>query len=512
MKLEPVIGLEIHVQLKTKSKMFCSCVNPVAGGAPPNSAICPICLGYPGTLPVPNATAIEWTRLAGAALNCELTHKSKFDRKSYFYPDLPKGYQISQYDQPFCGHGSLEVVVDGQERIVGITRIHLEEDAAKNIHPVDRASGLYEAHTENYTLIDFNRAGTPLMEIVTEPDIKTPAEAKVFLQELQRIMRALGVSDADMEKGQMRCDANISLREEGSKEFNPKTEVKNLNSFRNVERALAYEIKRQTKIWEGVRHLHSRVSDTFKIPDTLARQQTRGWDADAQKTTEQRTKEEAADYRYFPEPDIPPFVFTEADDKKIKKQLPELPPARRKRFESEYGLNADQAQLFVDLPPLADYFENTISELNEGVGKGVRYLHSRVPDTLTKLATNLVLRELKPLLPNIKISPENFAEVVVLVEQGKITKTALPKLLAEMQATGGDPDPIIAKLGLAQVSDTSELDTIVDEVIQANPDVVAKIKAGKDSALQFLMGAVMAKTKGKASAPAVVALLKKKLN
>lgn len=513
MTLEPVIGLEIHVQLKTKSKMFCSCAN-IFGDVEPNSAICPICLGYPGTLPVPNATAIEWTRLAGAALNCELIHKSKFDRKSYFYPDLPKGYQISQYDQPFCGRGELAIVVDGQERKIGITRIHLEEDAAKNTHPANA----------NYTLIDFNRAGTPLMEIVTEPDIKTPAEAKTFLQELQRIMRALGVSDADMEKGQMRCDANISLREKGSKEFNPKIEVKNLNSFRNVERALAYEIKRQTKLWEGVsegvRNPEFKVPDTFKLtfklPDTL-KQQTRGWDADAQKTTEQRTKEEAADYRYFPEPDIPPFVFTEADDKKIKKQLPELPLARRKRFESEYGLAADQAQLFVDLPPLADYFENVVSELNEGVSEGVRNHEFKVPDTLpksdplTKSAANLVLRELKSLLPDIKITPENFAEVVVLVEQGKITKTSLSKLLAEMQATGGDPDPLIEKLGLAQVSDTGKLDTVVEEVIAANPDVVAKIKAGKDSALQFLMGQVMAKTKGKASAPTVVALLKKKL-
>lgn len=471
MKFEPVIGLEIHVQLKTKSKMFCSCAN-IFGDVPPNSAICPICLGYPGTLPVPNAAAIAWTRLAGAALNCKLAHKSKFDRKSYFYPDLPKGYQISQYDQPFCGRGALEIVVDGKERTIGLTRIHLEEDAAKN------------THTKNHTLIDFNRAGTPLIEIVTEPDIRTPAEAKVFLQELQRIMRALGVSDADMEKGQMRCDANISLRKIGSKKFNPKTEVKNLNSFRNVEHALAHEIKRQEKMLA--------VGD---IPKAA----TRGWDADAQKTTEQRTKEEAADYRYFPEPDIPPFVLTEADDEKIRKQLPELPPARRQRFESEYGLNADQAQLFVDLPLLADYFENTISELKE------------LDQNLTKQTANLILRELKSRLPDIKISPENFAEVVMLVEQGRITKTALPKLLAEMQATGGDPDPLIAKLGLVQLSDTSQLDAIVNEVIQANPDVVAKIKAGKDSALQFLMGQVMVKTKGQASAPTVIELLQRKI-
>lgn len=475
MKWEPVIGLEIHVQLKTQSKMFCACAN-IFGDVAPNSAICPICLGYPGTLPVPNATAIEWTRLAGVALNCQLSRRSKFDRKSYFYPDLPKGYQISQYDQPFCGRGELAIVVNGQARKIGITRIHLEEDAAKNTHPANT----------NYTLIDFNRAGTPLIEIVTEPDIKMPAEAKIFLQELQRIIRALGISDADMEKGQMRCDANISLREVGSQKLNPKTEVKNLNSFRHVERALAYEIKRQDKML---------VSG--EVPSAA----TRGWNAATQKTIAQRTKEEAADYRYFPEPDIPPFVFTEADDKKIKKQLPELPPARRQRFVNEYGLSADQAQLLIDRPLLADYFENIVSELT----------NMKVSDALIKLTANLVLREARKFLPDIKITPENFAEVVVLISDSKITKVALPRLLNEMQATGGDPDPLIQKLGLAQVGDAGELDAITDKVIAAHPDVVVKIKAGKDSALQFLMGAVMAKTKGQASPTVVLDLLRKKL-
>lgn len=471
MPLEPVIGLEIHVQLKTASKMFCSCAN-IFGDVKPNTAICPICLGYPGTLPVPNATAIEWIRKAGAALNCELALKSKFDRKSYFYPDLPKGYQISQFDQPFCGKGHL-----GR---IGITRIHLEEDAAKNTHP----------EKADYTLIDYNRAGTPLCEIVTEPDIKTPAEAKIFLQELQRIMRALGVSDADMEKGQLRCDANISLKEVGSTKLNPKTEVKNINSFRNVERALQFEIERQTK-----EHAEGRIPQGA----------TRGWDADQQKTILQRTKEEAADYRYFPEPDIPPFEFTEEENKAVMHSVPELPQERRARFELEYKLGAEQAMLLVDIPLLSNFFEETVSELGNA-------------DNDASLAANLILRDLRKLIDEqhldqktLKINPENFSEVVVIFKKQEINKNALPQLLAEMQKTGGDPDPIIEKLGLKQESNSDALGTAIDAVISENPDVVEKIKAGKGAALQFLMGQVMGKMRGQANPQMITDLLKKKL-
>ncbi|MGH9857108.1 MAG: Asp-tRNA(Asn)/Glu-tRNA(Gln) amidotransferase subunit GatB, partial [Acidobacteriota bacterium] len=277
--LEPVIGLEIHVQPNTKTKMFCPCAN-VFGDVRPNSAICPICLGYPGTLPVPNQQAIELTLLMGAALRTELATESKFDRKSYFYPDLPKGYQISQYDKPLCGKGELTITVNDTLRRIGITRIHLEEDAAKSTHDPDTKTAL----------IDYNRAGTPLIEIVTEPDIRSPEEAKVFLQELQQTVRALGVSTADMEKGQMRCDANISMRKAGSSDLHPKTEIKNINSFRFVEKALQYEIERQKEVWQkGIIPPHA----------------TRGWNSKTGKTIQQRTKEEAADYRYFPEPDIP---------------------------------------------------------------------------------------------------------------------------------------------------------------------------------------------------------------
>lgn len=488
MQLEPVIGLEIHVQLKTTSKMFCSCAN-IFGDVPPNSAICPICLGYPGTLPVPNATAITWTQRAGVALGCTLAAKSKFDRKHYFYPDLPKGYQISQYDQPFCGRGSVEVVVEGKPVSVGITRIHLEEDAAKNIHDA----------TTNSTLLDFNRAGTPLMEIVTEPDIRSPHVAKTFLQELQRIMRTLGVSDADMEKGQLRCDANISLREVGSSELHPKTEIKNLNSFRNVERALTYEIKRQQAAWEK--------------GDIPQQQSTRGFNAQKGITTAQRGKEEAADYRYFPDPDIPPFVFEETVLAAIKQELPELPHQKTARFRHQYALSEQQATTLVDTKRLVDFFEATVSELER-----LQRDHSEVDSAqlrpLVQLAANITLRQLRALVETVEtliITPENFAELVLLVFQGKVNTSALERILGEMQKTGGDPDPIIGKLGLEQVSEAGEIEQLVDAVIQEQPDVVAKIRGGKTGALQFLAGQVMAKSKGKANPATVMELLRQKL-
>ncbi len=492
MNLEPVIGLEIHVQLKTASKMFCSCAN-IFGDVPPNSAICPICMGYPGTLPVPNAKAIEWVQKAGAALGCELATSSKFDRKSYFYPDLPKGYQISQYDEPFCGKGALQIVVGGVARTIGITRIHLEEDAAKNIHD----------GTTNTTLIDFNRAGTPLMEIVTEPDIRTPEEAKLFLQELQRIVRAIEVSDADMEKGQLRCDANISLREVGEKTFHPKTEIKNLNSFRNVERALQYEIGRQTKEWEK-----------SGAPQVLA---TRGFNADTGVTTAQRTKEEAADYRYFPEPDIPPFTFTPEQLNVIRAAVPELPGALRTRLMKEFGLAEQHAAQLASEPFLASLFEEVVSELQQQDQEQVAVLTKELPD-LVKLAANMVLRQLREIIvaqaltrDTLKVTPENLAELVVLLQQGRVAASGVTAVIAEMQRTGGDPDAIIAKLGLEQESGEEALLQYVHDVIAANPDVVAKIKAGKDSALQFLMGQVMAKSKGKANPGVITALLRQQL-
>lgn len=491
MELEPVIGLEIHVQLKTASKMFCSCPN-VFGDIEPNTAICPICMGHPGTLPVPNEKAIEWIQLVGMALNCEIATESKFDRKSYFYPDLPKGYQISQYDKPFCGKGELSLVIDGEQRSIGITRIHLEEDAAKNTHP----------QGADFTLVDYNRGGTPLIEIVTEPDIRNPQEAKAFLQELQRIVRALGVSDADMEKGQMRCDANISMRPVGESVMNPKTEVKNVNSFRFVEKALEYEITRQTDLWNnGETPTHA----------------TRGFDSKRSVTTEQRTKEEAADYRYFPEPDIPPFTFDETYLAVIKKQLVELPSAKRNRFMDQYGVDAQQAEILVANTQIAYFFEDVVSELKQLDNEQVGIAPAEVP-ALVELTQKIALREVREIMTagdlsyeDLKITAANFAELVVLVHEGKLGRGAVKQVLEEMQKTGGDPDHIIQNLGLAQVSESSDLEKYADEVIAENPEVVEKIKRGKEGAIQFLMGQVMAKSQGKANPGVVIEILKKKI-
>lgn len=492
MQLEPVIGLEIHVQLTTKSKMFCSCAN-IFGDVVPNTAICPICLGYPGTLPVPNKQAIEWIQLAGAALNCELAKESRFDRKSYFYPDLPKGYQISQFDKPFCGKGKLTVLVDGQEVTIGITRIHLEEDAAKNTHPTGA----------DYSLVDYNRAGTPLMEIVTEPDIKNPGQAKAFLQELQRIMRALGISDADMEKGQMRADANISLHPVGETKLYPKTEIKNVNSFKFVERALQYEIERQTKLWEkGETPQHA----------------TRGWDSTTGKTLPQRTKEEASDYRYFPEPDIPPFTFSDEQLTATKNAVPELPGDKAKRLVRQTGIPIEQAQLLIESYSLSAFYEEAVSELQDIEVAEVAVSKEELPG-LVKLLANLALRDLRGLMQQknlaypetLKISPEDFAELVVIVHEGKINSGAVGQVLQEMQATGGDPHPIIKKLGLEQVNEAGDLERYADEVISEQPQVVAKIKEGKEAAIQFLMGQVMAKSGGRANPKTIIEILRKKI-
>ncbi len=493
MQLEPVIGLEIHVQLTTKSKMFCRCAN-IFGDVEANTAVCPICLGYPGTLPVPNKQAIDWIQKAGAALNCELATHSRFDRKHYFYPDLPKGYQISQYDKPFCGKGHLTITVNGEERTIGITRIHLEEDAAKNTHKPG----------SNETLVDFNRAGTPLIEIVTEPDIRTPQEAKLFLQELQRIMRTLGISTADMEKGQMRADANISLRKVGETTLNPKTEVKNVNSFRFVEKALQYEIERQGKLWEQ-----------GEVPTHA----TRGWNLDSGKTIAHRTKEEAADYRYFPEPDIPPFEFSREELDEIARHLPELPLAKKERLKRQTGINEDQAQMLVEDLSLAQLFEDAASELAQVNNEQVSVDDSEMPE-LVKLTATMVVREIRSLMaannlkypdPANRLTAENIAELVVLLQQEKVSRNSIPKILAEMQKTGGDPDPIIKNLGLEQEVDAGKLDTYVEQVIADHPDVIEKIKAGKGAAIQFLMGQVMAKSGGKFSPKQIIELLKKKI-
>ena len=497
MKYIPVIGMEVHVELKTESKMFCASKNGMGEEKEPNVNISPVCTGQPGTLPVPNRQAIEFVQLMGLALNCELSKNSKFDRKNYFYPDLPKGYQISQYDQPLCQDGHLDIIkVIKQENMktkrIGITRIHLEEDAGKLLHPKGA----------NYSLVDFNRAGVPLMELVTEPDIESGAEARLFCQKLQQICRYLNISDADMEKGHMRCEANISIYKEGEDKLSgTKVEVKNINSFKFVEKAIDYEIKRQEEILE-------------KGEKVI--QETRGFDSNRNITVSQRTKETSADYRYFPEPDIPPLKFSDEYIENLKRKLPELPEAKALRFEKEFALPKADVEVLVSEKDLADFFEQTAAEIAEKIeAKEISSNQERA----VKLAANYVISELKKHLAetgesvvDIKINPENYAELIGLVADGKINSSAAQTVLAEMYRTGGDPSHIIEEKNLSQMSDENELEVIIEKVIKNNPKSVADYKNGKSNALQYLVGKVMSETKGKANPKIVLEMLKKKLN
>ena len=489
-KYEPTIGMEVHVELKTNSKMFCSCANN-PDEIKPNKNICPVCVGHPGALPVANKKAIEYVIKTGLALDCKIAGFSKFDRKNYFYPDLPKGYQISQYDKPLCEKGSLLI----NDRKIGITRIHLEEDTGKLLHPKGA----------DYSLVDLNRAGTPLMELVTEPEIKSSAEAKEFCKQFQLIVKCIGVSDADMEKGHMRCEVNISLKPTGQKEFGTKVEIKNLNSFRAVERSIEYEIKRQTEV----------LDDGGKII-----QETRGWNADKQETYSQRKKEEAHDYRYFPEPDLPPLDLTKKagmfDVQKIKDSIPELPLLKKYRFINQYKITEENAKIFSEDKELANYFEEIISELKHWIkDKGI---DGNKLDKLTKLTANYILTELQRLLyvnntlvSDCKITAENFAEFITLIDEGKISSSGAQTMLEEMFLAGGDPSNILDKKGLEQISNEDEIEKIIDEVIKNNLQSVEDYKSGKEVALKFLVGQVMKESKGKANPQVAGEILKKKL-
>lgn len=490
MKYEPTIGMEIHVELKTSSKMFCSCVNN-PDETKPNKNVCPVCMGHPGTLPVANKKAIEYVIKTGLALNCQIAEFSKFDRKNYFYPDLPKGYQISQYDQPLCGKGYLEI--DGEK--INITRIHMEEDTGKLLHPKGA----------DHSLVDLNRAGTPLMELVTEPEIKSSKEAKEFCKQFQLIVKYLGISDADMEKGQMRCEVNISLKPVGQKEFGTKVEIKNLNSFKAVERSIEYETKRQTEI----------LNEGGKII-----QETRGWNADKQETYSQRKKEEAYDYRYFPEPDLPPLDLRKEagmfDVEKIKNSIPELPLLKKYRFINQYKLTEDNAKIFSEDKQLANYFEEVISELKSWIK--AKKINSDEIDKLTKLTANYILTELQRLLyvnsiliSDCKITSENFAEFTTLIKEGRISSSGAQVMLEEMFLTGGDPSNILDEKGLEQVSDEREIEKIVETVIKNNQQSVEDYKSGKEAALKFLVGQVMKESKGKANPQIAGEMLKGKL-
>ncbi len=488
MNFETIIGLEVHAQLLTKSKMFCRCSADYAS-APPNTHVCPVCLGMPGVLPTINQQAVEYTIMTALALHCTISDYTKFDRKNYPYPDLMKGYQISQYDAPFGHGGWLTVEVNGERKKVGITRVHLEEDVAKLIHHTS-------PDEETYSLVDVNRAGVPLMEIVGEPDLRSPEEARQYLIKLRSILQYLGVSTGNMEEGSFRCDANISIRPENNPDTLAKVEIKNMNSFKAVYRALEYEAKRQRKAAaEGKRLV----------------QETRGWVENKGKTVSQRSKEYAHDYRYFPEPDLPPLVLNQDWVEGIRSKLPELPEARRDRFMAEYGLPLYDANLVTSSKAMADYEEDFVK-----TGEP-RHLSQT---ERAKLGSNWILGEVSRITNanNIditdfraKVSPEWLGKLVTLNSQGVVNAATAKVALEEMFNTGRDAADIITQRGLSQISDTQEVSEVVSQVIQTNAQAVADYRAGKDQAVKFLVGQVMKATRGRANPNLASELITEKL-
>ncbi|MFH1032834.1 MAG: Asp-tRNA(Asn)/Glu-tRNA(Gln) amidotransferase subunit GatB [Chloroflexota bacterium] len=485
MNYETIIGLEVHVQLQTKSKMYCRCSADYAS-APSNTHVCPVCLGMPGVLPTINQQAIEYTMMTALALGCTVSDYSKFDRKNYPYPDLMKGYQISQYDAPIGRQGCLTIEVDGHEKKVGITRVHLEEDVAKLLHfnPPDR---------EAFTLVDVNRSGVPLMEIVGEPDLRSPEEARQYLMKLHSILQYLGVSTANMEEGSFRCDANISIRPEGSSEFMAKVEVKNMNSFRAVYRAMEYEAKRQRQVAEKGERLV---------------QETRGWVEEKGATVSQRSKEYAHDYRYFPEPDLPPLIISQDWIEKIASQLPELPEDKRKRFMAEYGIPLYDANLLTSSKIMAGYFESCLKVEPQGKSAAKR----------AKTVSNWLLGEFSRLLNSTntdisqaKVKPEQLCRLLDLLEEGNVSGTSAKEVFEEMFKTGKDAPGIVAQHGLSQIEDNAEIEKAIIQVVESNTQAVNDYKNGKAQSLTFLVGQVMKITRGRANAKLVNQLLKKKL-
>ena len=475
---EAVIGLEVHAQLLTRSKMFCSCRADYLG-LPPNSNTCPVCLGLPGSLPVINEAGIRLTLRTALALNCEIPEFTKFDRKNYFYPDLPKGYQISQYDLPLSLGGWLDFEVEGRSVRAGITRVHLEEDTGTLHH-----AG--EIHNSTFSLVDLNRAGVPLMEIVGEPDLRSPAEARAYLATLRQVLIYIGVNDGNMEEGSLRCDANISLRPVGAEALGVKVEIKNMNSFRSVLRALEYELTRQREVLdEG-----GRLS-----------QETRGWSELEQRTVSQRSKEEAQEYRYFPEPDLPPLVISRAQVEEVRAGLPELPAARRARFQSQYRLADEQALLLTARPGDSQYFE-------EVVALGVT----------PQLAANWQLGDLQGLcnaanLPveKCRVGPAPLADLLKMIEGHEVTANVAKEVLAQAFETGEDPAELVRSQGLGQVSDTGEIAVMVDQALAQNAKAASDYQAGNDRALGALVGAVMKMSQGRANADIVNQLLHTRL-
>ncbi|AEF94578.1 Aspartyl/glutamyl-tRNA(Asn/Gln) amidotransferase subunit B [Desulfotomaculum nigrificans CO-1-SRB] len=474
---EAVIGLEIHVELKTNTKIFCNSTTEFGGD--PNTHVCPVCLGLPGTLPVLNKKVVEYAVRAALALNCSVANFSKFDRKNYYYPDLPKNYQISQYDLPIAEHGYLDIEVDGQTKRIGITRLHMEEDAGKLVHQGNIVS-------TPYSLVDYNRTGVPLIEIVSEPDMRSPEEARAYAEKLRAIIQYTGVSDCRMEEGSLRCDANVSVRPVGQKEFGTKTEIKNLNSFRALQRALAYEIERQIAVLEA----GDRVV-----------QETRTWDETRGITLSMRSKEQAHDYRYFPDPDLVPLVLDNQYIDFIRQSLPELPDQRRARYMDDYGLPAYDANILTLTKEMSDYFEEVLKDYDN-----------------PKTVSNWMMGEMTRLLnangidiTECKIRPGQLADMLNLVDKGTISIKIAKTVFEEMFNTGKDAEAIVKEKGLVQISDAGAIAAVVDEVIAANPKSVEDFRAGKEKAIGFLVGQVMRATKGKANPELVNKLLREKL-
>ncbi len=461
MQYEAVIGLEVHAQLLTCSKIFCSCSTQF--GSEPNTQVCPVCLGMPGVLPVLNKKAVEFTIKTGLAMNCKIAPYSRFARKNYFYPDLPKGYQISQYELPLCEDGYLEITVDGEERKIRIKRIHLEEDAGKNIHD---ASG--------YSFVDFNRTGVPLMEIVSEPDIRSPKEAALYMKKLRTILRYLGVCDGNLEQGSLRCDANVSVRPIGSTEFGVKTEIKNINSFRFVEKALEYEIQRQIK--------------AIKNGEQIV-QETRLWDAQAGKTFSMRSKEEAHDYRYFPEPDLVPIVIYSDWIEKIKESMPELPDFKIKKFINQYGLPPYDAEILTEEKNIAEWFEEAVK-----LGGKPKEVANWIMVELLRL-----INEDGKDIAECTLKPSQLVELIKLIENGTINRNIGKEIFEEMYKTGKAPESIVKEKGLTQISDDSVIIGAIKEVISKNPKEVERFKNGEEKLIGFFVGQVMKITKGKAN-------------
>ncbi len=478
-KWEPVIGLEIHVQLSTRTKMFCACA--LSFGEPPNTRTCPVCLGHPGTLPTLNAQAVHYGLMIATALECEIAPRSIFHRKNYFYPDLPKGYQISQYDIPLASTGSLQVP-DGPP--VRIHRAHLEEDAAKLIHHGE--SG--RIHGAGASVVDFNRGGTPLVEIVTEPDLRSAQDARAFAQLLRTTLKQIGVSDVNMEEGSLRVDGNVSVRPAGTDELRTKTELKNMNSFRFLERGMEAEIARQIRIWESG---ESVVQETIHF------------DPVSGSLTPLRSKEEVHDYRYFPEPDLVPLVPTEAMLERARAALPELPSARLERYRSDYGLPEDVAGTLVGWSELGSFFEESVTAGNGNAGAIAQW-------TTGELVAFLREHDIEDPRES-KLSPVGLAELVGMVESRTLSRSAAKEVLAELTTKGGEPSAIVEARGLAPIADTSELDGIVERAIEANPQLVERIRGGKPEAAKAIVGAVMKETKGRADGAEVTRLIQEKL-